>query len=137
MAAPHPAAWPGDDSFGPRLPGHRDLTLVFENVVLAMVPAAMALLLTPLCLRRPKISKGYYRQLCHRVSALLRGILVSAIFERSLRLDCDVLSRNEAFKIMDTDLVTIEAMPEQFCNLCISFLEVGFGTYLLFSYVGL
>ncbi|KAM0744455.1 hypothetical protein ACQRIT_000088 [Beauveria bassiana] len=83
------------------------------------------------------ISKGYYRQLCHRVSTLLRGILVSAIFETSLRLDCDVLSRNEAFKIMDTDLITIEEMPERFCNLCISFAEVSFGTYLLFSYVGL
>ncbi|KAM3563929.1 hypothetical protein MY1884_001050 [Beauveria asiatica] len=83
------------------------------------------------------ISKGYYRQLSHRVSALLRGILVSAIFDKSLRLDCDVLSGNEVFKIMGTDLVTIEAMPGQFCNLCISFLEVSFGTYLLFSYVGL
>ncbi|KAM3452372.1 hypothetical protein NHJ6243_009377 [Beauveria neobassiana] len=58
MATPHPAAWPGDDSFGSLLPGHRDLTLVFENIVLAIIPAALVLLFTPLCLRRAFRDRG-------------------------------------------------------------------------------
>lgn len=59
MAVPSPPpAWPGDDTFGPRLPGHRHLTLLFENVVFAIVPAAAVLLFTPLYLRRALRDRG-------------------------------------------------------------------------------
>lgn len=46
----HPA-WPGDDTLGPRVPGHPDLTLPFENVMLCIVPAITVIILTPRALR--------------------------------------------------------------------------------------
>ncbi|OAA72851.1 ABC transporter, transmembrane domain, type 1 [Akanthomyces lecanii RCEF 1005] len=83
------------------------------------------------------ICKGYYRQVCHRVSTCLRGMLVSAIFEKTMHLECEVLQKKEAFELMETDLAIVEEMPTRFCDLVVSFPEVGFGTYLLHNYVGL
>lgn len=64
-------------------------------------------------------------------------MLVSAIFEKTMHLECEVLQKKEAFELMETDLAIVEEMPTRFCDLVVSFLEVGFGTYLLHNYVGL
>ncbi len=58
MAVSQAAAWPGDDTLGPRLPDHRDLTLAFENVVFGIVPAAAVLLLLPFYLLRSLRDQG-------------------------------------------------------------------------------
>ncbi len=54
-----------------------------------------------------------------------------------MQLDRDDLAKKEASKFMNICLPVIEEMPTRFCDLCIGVLEVGFGTYLLYNYVGL
>ncbi|KAJ3494686.1 hypothetical protein NLG97_g3922 [Lecanicillium saksenae] len=82
------------------------------------------------------ISKGYYRELCSRVSTYTHGLLVSAVFEKTLQLDQDVLEKMEAQKLIKSELRAIGEFPRQLCDVAIGLLELAFGMLLLWRFVG-
>ncbi|KAJ6790059.1 hypothetical protein PWT90_03970 [Aphanocladium album] len=83
------------------------------------------------------ISKGYYRQLCSRVSSYTRAILVSAVFEKTMQMGQHELEKQEAQMLIKNELPIIEETPRQFCDVGIGFLELAFGMHLLWRYVGI
>ncbi|KJZ71929.1 hypothetical protein HIM_08685 [Hirsutella minnesotensis 3608] len=83
------------------------------------------------------ISKAYYKHLTYRMITMLRGVLVSAIFKKSLRLrQSDKANESAAVTLMSTDIDGIEGGLDQFHDIWASVLELALGVYLLATIVG-
>lgn len=65
-----------------------------------------------------------------------RGILVSAIFGRTLDLDLATAKKSAAVTLMSTDVDNIEAGFVMMHDLWAGILELGIGVFLLARYVG-
>lgn len=66
----------------------------------------------------------------------LRGVLVSAIFKKTLALEQVHAKRFAAVTLMSTDIDGIAINLRKFFDICAGVLEVGVGTYLLTRIVG-
>lgn len=83
-----------------------------------------------------QVSKGYAEHLVYRVVTFLRGILVTAIFNKMLSLTQDQLDDSAAVTLMSTDLSSVELLITFFPVICVGFINLGVGIYILSIFLG-
>lgn len=82
------------------------------------------------------ISRAVYSHLSYRLVTLARGVLVSHILDKTLRLEYSKASEKSALSLMSTDIeALVTGLPELHEN-WVSFVEVGVGIYVLTTFVG-
>lgn len=81
-------------------------------------------------------SRAVYTHLSFRLVTLARGVLVSEILAKSLRLEYIEAGKQSALSLMSTDIDSLVTGLPDLHETWISFVEVGIGTYLLTTVVG-
>lgn len=82
------------------------------------------------------ISRAVYTHLSYRLVTLARGVLVSQILEKTLRLEFSKASERSALSLTTTDIeALVTGLPELHEN-WVSYVEVAVGIYLLTTVVG-
>ncbi|KAM4067250.1 ABC transporter [Hirsutella rhossiliensis] len=85
------------------------------------------------------VTKAYYMHLTYRMIARLRGLLVSAIFNKTLKLkssSADSVNESAAATLMSTDIDGIEKGLAVFHEIWASVIELALGIYALATIVG-
>ncbi|OAR01628.1 hypothetical protein LLEC1_03283 [Akanthomyces lecanii] len=82
------------------------------------------------------VSRAWYSYLLVRVAAKTRGILVSAIFHKSLRLEHHKAKKLAAVTLMSTDADGVSLSVRKFFELIANLLELAVGIALLATKVG-
>ncbi len=84
-----------------------------------------------------QVSQAYYKHLTCRMITMLRGVLVSAIFKKSIRMrHGDNGDDSAAVTLMSTDIDGIEGGLALFHDIWASVIELVLGVYLLATIVG-
>lgn len=83
-----------------------------------------------------QVSKGYSEHLTYRVVTFVRGILVTAVFNKTLNISQDQLDNSAAVTLMSTDLNSVESLFTFFIKICVGFVDLGIGLYILSIFLG-
>lgn len=79
---------------------------------------------------------AYHTYLVNRSAAYIRGILVVAINDKSLRLPPATLSKVAALTLTTSDILGICRAPTVFHDAWSGILSIGIGAYVLQTYTG-
>ncbi|KAJ6781135.1 hypothetical protein PWT90_04854 [Aphanocladium album] len=82
------------------------------------------------------ITRALYEHLKFRLLTCVRGILITAIYDKMHRLPMEELAKSAAITLMSTDVSAIEQMFSLLYDLLASLLQVGLGLWSLWIYVG-
>ncbi|OAA39066.1 ABC transporter, transmembrane domain, type 1 [Metarhizium rileyi] len=82
------------------------------------------------------VTAARYNHLNNRMVTLLRGVLVSEIFKKTLVIDQSRAKEMAAATLMSTDVEGIALGLRKFHDILASFVEVGLGIYLITTIVG-
>lgn len=83
-----------------------------------------------------KVTRAYYTHLTYRMITMTRGILVSAIFKKTLSLDSSHTKNSAAVTLMSTDIDGIARGLAVVHDIWASLVELGLGIYILVTVVG-
>ncbi|EQL02449.1 ABC transporter, transmembrane domain, type 1 [Ophiocordyceps sinensis CO18] len=82
-------------------------------------------------------TKAYYMHLTYRIITRLRGLLVSAIFDKTIKLKAsDTANKLAAMTLMSTDIDGLENGLAYFHDIWASIIELALGIYFLAMLVG-
>ncbi|KAJ6789938.1 hypothetical protein PWT90_07566 [Aphanocladium album] len=82
------------------------------------------------------ISRGYYKHHAYRSATLTRGILVTAILHKALKLSHTQLKKSAALTLMTVDIETLNFTITTFHDLWASVFELGLAIYMLARLIG-
>ncbi|ATY61286.1 ABC multidrug [Cordyceps militaris] len=82
------------------------------------------------------ISRGYYRHHAYRSATLTRGILVTAILHKALKLTHTQLKKSAALTLMTADIETLTFTITTFHDLWASAFELGLAIFMLAKIIG-
>ncbi|TQV93467.1 hypothetical protein V2A60_010128 [Cordyceps javanica] len=82
------------------------------------------------------ISRGYYNHHAYRSATLTRGILVTAILHKALRLTHVQLKKSAALTLMTADIETLTFTITTFHDLWASAFELGLAIFMLAKIIG-
>lgn len=82
------------------------------------------------------ISKAAYLHLNYRLVTLARGVLISQILAKSLRIPYSEASKKSALSNMSTDIEGLVTGLPMMHDIWVSFIEIGIGAYILTTVVG-
>ena len=82
------------------------------------------------------ISRGYYKHHAYRSATLTRGILVTAILHKALKLSHTTLKKSAALTLMTADIETLTFTITTFHDLWASAFELGLAIFMLAKIIG-
>ncbi|OAA72218.1 ABC transporter, transmembrane domain, type 1 [Cordyceps fumosorosea ARSEF 2679] len=82
------------------------------------------------------ISRGYYKHHAYRSATLTRGILVTAILHKALKLTHTQLKKSAALTLMTADIETLTFTVTTFHDLWASVFELGLAIFMLAEIIG-
>lgn len=82
------------------------------------------------------ISRGYYKHHAYRSATLTRGILVTAILHKALKLSHATLKKSAALTLMTADIETLTFTITTFHDLWASAFELGLSIFMLAKIIG-
>ncbi|KAK3186314.1 hypothetical protein K4F52_004852 [Lecanicillium sp. MT-2017a] len=82
------------------------------------------------------VTTVYFEHLNYRMATFVRGILVSALFRKTLKLSHDQLKESASLTLMSTDVTGIERMFPLFHDTWAGVVELSIGLYVLTTYIG-
>ncbi|KAJ6788053.1 hypothetical protein PWT90_09274 [Aphanocladium album] len=82
------------------------------------------------------LSRGAFQQLNNRLTARVRGVLVTEMLDKCHRISQSEAKKSAAMTLMSTDMESIAADIGALYRIPISILEVGLSTYFLSFFVG-
>jgi hypothetical protein len=83
-----------------------------------------------------KVSRAAYEHLVYRLVTLLRGILVTAIYDKTLHLSHTELKSSAAVTLMSTDINGVATVLIMFHDLSGRLSELVVGIYILYRVMG-
>jgi hypothetical protein len=83
-----------------------------------------------------QVTKSYSNYLAYQVTTSLRGILTTAIYDKTLRLSCEQLSEGNIVTLVSTDLVGLERTVPLFYAAVIALIEIALGLVILANILG-
>lgn len=82
------------------------------------------------------VSRGYYKHHAYRSATLARGVLVTAILHKSLKLSHTQLKKASALTLMTVDIETLTFTITSFHDIWASVLELGLAIFMLAKLIG-
>ncbi|KAJ2978353.1 hypothetical protein NQ176_g3864 [Zarea fungicola] len=82
------------------------------------------------------ISRGYYKHHAYRTATLVRGILVTAILHKALKLSHAQLKKSAALTLMTVDIETLTFTITSFHDVWASVFELGLAIFMLAKLIG-
>lgn len=82
------------------------------------------------------MSRAVFMHQNSRLNTLVRGILVSHILAKNLRIESDKASKSSAMSLINADIEALLTNLFKLCDYLVYFVEIGIGAYLLTSIVG-
>lgn len=82
------------------------------------------------------VSKAVYTHASYRLVTMARGILISHILQKTLRLEYVKAGEKSAMSLMSTDIEALTVGLPDIHENWVSFVEVGIGAYLLTGVIG-
>ncbi|OAR02083.1 hypothetical protein LLEC1_05009 [Akanthomyces lecanii] len=82
------------------------------------------------------VSRNWYSHIRNQIMVRIRGALISAIYQKSLRISAAESDESAAITLMSTDVAGIERLISLSYDSCAMILEVGLGIAILALFVG-
>lgn len=82
------------------------------------------------------ISRGYYQHHAYRTATLTRGVLVTAILHKALKLSNTQLKKSAALTLMTSDIQTLTFTITSFHDLWASVFELALAIFMLAKIIG-